>query len=658
MDFFEAQEQARRNTGRLVVLLVLAVLCLIAVTVLVVSAVIFVTGNVSSEAPSMQPGAASQELSLQGLVDGLEWQLVAGVAALVIAVVALGSLFKRLQLNAGGRAVAESLGGRLINVNTRDADERKILNVVEEMSIASGTPVPPVYVLEDESINAFAAGHKLEDAVIGVTRGSIQQLSRAELQGVVAHEFSHIMHGDMRLNMRLIAILHGILVIGLAGQSMLYSMRFRRLGGGRRDNSAMVVLALAVALMLIGYAGTFFGNLIKAAVSRQREYLADASAVQFTRYPESIGGALVKIGANQKGSQLESSHAAEFSHMYFSQGVTMSFRRMMATHPPLEDRIRRVMPGWDGRFQVSAPAPEPEVATEDTQEEPVSRRRAMAGVMAAGAVLSAQSANVAIQSIGQPGDRHLAWAQETLHELSEHLREAAHDPFAARALIYALLLNPDQQARSAQLQALEAEAAPEVYRELMRLADDVMALSPRFRLPLIELALPALKELSFDAMGTFKRCMALLIRSDGKVSLMEWALYQIVTHNIDPQPTGAVNQTLLKQQDACEVLISVLARAGQDTAEEAEQAVRAANSQLPFTVALRPLDSMGAADLTTAVNALRRLKPMEKPALLKAMARCIEHSGEVRPIEAELFRAMGEVLDCPMPPLLADPSGD
>lgn len=653
MDFFEAQEQARRNTGRLVVLLVLAVLCLIAVTVLVVAAVIFLAGGVAPQAPSQQ-AIMSGDTSLQNLLAGLEWQLVAGVAALVIAVVALGSLFKRLQLNAGGRAVAESLGGRMINVNTRDADERKILNVVEEMSIASGTPVPPVYVLEDESINAFAAGHKLEDAVIGVTRGSIQQLTRAELQGVIAHEFSHIMHGDMRLNMRLIAILHGILVIGLAGQSMLYSMRFRRLGGGRRDNSAMVVLSLAVALMLIGYAGTFFGNLIKAAVSRQREYLADASAVQFTRYPESIGGALVKIGANQKGSQLESSHAAEFSHMYFSQGVNMSFRRMMATHPPLEDRIRRVMPGWDGRFQVSTPTPAPEVASEDAQDEPDGRRRAMAGVVAAGAAMSAQSATVAIQSIGQPGDQHLAWAQETLHELSDNLQEAAHDPFAARALIYALLLNPDRQLRSAQLQALEPEAAPEVYRELMRLADDVMALSPRFRLPLIELALPALKELSFEAMGTFKRCMALLIRSDGKVSLMEWALYQIVTHNIDPQPTGAVNQTLQKQKDACETLISVLARAGQDTAEEAEQAVQAASGQLPFAVTLRSLDSMGATELTAAVNALRRLKPMEKPALLKAMARCIEHSGEVRPIEAELFRAMGDVLDCPMPPLLAD----
>mgnify|MGYP003676758123 FL=1 len=254
MDFFTAQDNARRKTGRLVVLMVLAVLALIAVTTLAITIALHLMGEQS---------ATQTNLSAQGMWSALSIELVTGVAIAVLAVVVLGGLFKRSQLRRGGRVVAEALGGREINLNTRDADERRILNVVEEMAIASGTPVPSVYVLEEESINAFAAGYQTNDAVIGITRGTIRNLTRDELQGVVAHEFSHILHGDMRLNMRLISILHGILIIGLLGGTLLRSMRFRRVGGGKRDNSGAVVLALGAALMLIGYAGTFFGNLIK-----------------------------------------------------------------------------------------------------------------------------------------------------------------------------------------------------------------------------------------------------------------------------------------------------------------------------------------------------------------------------------------------------------
>ncbi|MCH8551399.1 MAG: M48 family metallopeptidase, partial [Natronospirillum sp.] len=353
MDFFTEQDRARRKTGRLVLLLILATAALIAVTTLVIAVAIYFMGL--SQQPSTQ--AVNLDLSPEGVLSALSVELVAGVAAVVLSLVVLGSLFKHLQLNRGGRAVAEALGGRLISGNTDDPDEKRILNVVEEMSLASGMPVPPVYVLDDDSINAFAAGYRADDAVIGITRGSISNLTRPELQGVVAHEFSHILHGDMRLNMRLVSILHGILVIGLLGSTLLRSMRYRRFGGrGRQDNSAVAILSIGALLTAIGYAGVFFGNLIKSAVSRQREYLADASAVQFTREPQGIGGALVKIGAHSKGSRLEAAQANEFSHMFFGQGVKLGFNRMMATHPPVEDRIKRVMPGWDGRFRVTWPA--------------------------------------------------------------------------------------------------------------------------------------------------------------------------------------------------------------------------------------------------------------------------------------------------------------
>lgn len=658
MDFFSAQQQARRNTWRLLFLLIIAVVATIAVTVLVVATLLFLFDLTA--APQATAGATSASV-VQQIAQGLDGELVAWVAGIVLLVVITGSLFKRLQLSAGGRIVAEALGGRRIAVDTQDAEERKILNVVEEMAIASGMPVPPVYLLQDDSINAFAAGHQLSDAVIGITRGAVRQLSRAELQGVIAHEYSHILHGDMRLNMRLVAILHGILVIGLAGQSALHSMRFRRLGGGRRGNSAAAVLMLGLALMLIGYIGLFFGNLIKAAVSRQREFLADASAVQFTRYPESIGGALIRIGANQRGSRLDHAQAAEFSHLYFSQGVAVGFSRMLATHPPLEERIRRVMPGWDGRFKQADTGGEPKAmsgaaAAATTQGSATAMSTLASGLSAAARPHSVptHAADQAIAHIGEPGERELAWAQQLLSELNPALKAAAHDPIAAQALVYGLLLAASEQ-RAQHHQTLLSGLSDAVATAWTKLDGALTGLDPHSRLPLVELSLPALKQLDQTDLNDFKHGMAAVIRSDGKVSLMEWALYQFITHHLDPQPVGAENKTLKQSREAVEIMLSVLARAGQDTPKEAAQAVSSASQSLPWGHSeLRPLDSLGPRDLTAALAALRRLKPLEKPTLLKAMARCIEHSGEIRPVEAELFRALGEALDCPMPPLLQD----
>ncbi|TGG95089.1 peptidase [Natronospirillum operosum] len=652
MDFFTAQDHARRKTGHLVILLILAVLALIAVTTLVIAIAVHLMGGVQPSGPPGSPQTV--DLSVQGLASALTFELVAGVAAVVLAIVVLGSLFKQMQLSRGGRAVAEALGGREINLNTRDADERRILNVVEEMAIASGTPVPSVYVLEDESINAFAAGHRPGNAVIGITRGTIRNLTREELQGVVAHEFSHIMHGDMRLNMRLVSVLHGILVIGLLGGTLLRSMRYRRIGGGRRDNSAVAILGMGAALMLIGYAGTFFGNLIKSAVSRQREYLADASAVQFTRNPQGIGGALVKVGTHTRGSYLEAAQAAEFSHLFFGQGLRLGFNRMMATHPPIEDRIKRVMPDWDGRFQVTWPTAqaETETASEDSAKDSAKSARTV-GMMAGAAVLTGASARSAIGAMGQPDQRHLDLARATLDALPESIRTAAHEPFAARALMYALLLSQDREVRARQLQSLEQAALPDVYRELQHHAQEVLLLDDQLRLPLVELALPALKSLSEEQARHFRHCMGLLIKADGQVSLFEWTLYQMLLHNMSERDTGSANRKLKDLQPECQVLLSVLAAAGQDDPAEIHAALHAAEKELPF--ALAPTEEppgMGA--LNQAVEKLRRLRPLQKPALLKAMARCIEHSGEIRPAEAELFRAVADMLDCPMPPLLTE----
>ena len=341
MNFFEQQDKARRNTKKLILLLVLAVVSLIAITSLFFAFFFYYLESNSTGHLSAPPAGGFWVQLIHSVPPQTFVWIALGISAVVLA----GSIFKYLQLQSGGRAVAQAMGGHPILANTQDLDERKILNVVEEMSIASGTCVPPVYLIEDSAINAFAAGFKPQDAVIGITRGSIKLLSRTQLQGVIAHEFSHIYHGDMRINMRLIAILHGILLLGLIGEFLLRSNTQRR---SSKNNGKGAILGFGLGLVIIGYAGTFFGNLIKAAVSRQREFLADASAVQFTRDPEGIAGALKKIGAHSMGSHLENAHAAEFSHMYFGQGIN-TYLELMATHPPLDERIKRIQPYWNGK---------------------------------------------------------------------------------------------------------------------------------------------------------------------------------------------------------------------------------------------------------------------------------------------------------------------
>lgn len=358
MDFFQQQDAARRNTTYLVVVFVVAVFAIIVALYVAIGAF----------AIYMASDGGPDPLSIL-----LHPALLLGVPLGVITVVALGTGYKTAALAAtGGAGVARSLGGRPLAPDTTDPVERRILNVVEEMSIASGVPVPDVYLLDDQAINAFAAGWRTDSAVVGVTRGAAERLTRDELQGVMAHEFSHVLNGDMRLNLRLIGVVHGILVIGLIGY---YIMRMVASGSSNRrrssnkdggGNAGLALLALGGAIFVIGYAGVFAGRLIKAAVSRQREYLADASSVQFTRNPDGIGGALAKIGGAGTGSRLASPHVEQASHLLFAQGLNLS--SLLATHPPLQERIRRVLPSWDGRFRES----ESQLASASpAQEEPL-----------------------------------------------------------------------------------------------------------------------------------------------------------------------------------------------------------------------------------------------------------------------------------------------
>ena len=331
MDFFERQDKARRKTKLLVFYFIVAI-CLLILSGYAAVLAIFGRGGVSDSMGESSFTLWQPDLFL--------WSTLG-----TLSVILIGSVSKTLQLSKGGSAVAEMLDGRLINSNATEADERKLLNVVEEMSIASGIPVPQVYLLEDEAgINAFAAGHSTSDAAIGVTRGAMQLLSRDQLQGVIGHEFSHVLNGDMRLNLRLMGLIFGILCLTVVGRVLLRTR-------GKKNPLPL----LGLALIVIGGIGVLFGRLIQAAVSRQREFLADAASVQFTRNPDGLAGALKKIGGLSSGSKLESPHAQEASHLFFANGLRSSVSGLMATHPPLEERIRALDPAFDGEFPTVTP---------------------------------------------------------------------------------------------------------------------------------------------------------------------------------------------------------------------------------------------------------------------------------------------------------------
>ena len=238
-------------------------------------------------------------------------------------------------------------------------------------------------------------------------------------------------------------------------------------------------------------------------------------------------------------------------------------------------------------------------------------------------------------------------------ELDDRLRDAAHDPFSARALVYCLLLSPDAEVRQRQIESLRQKAHPVTFGMVETFAEAVNLLAKPLHLPLLELCLPALKALSAPQYQVFKRNLGLLIKADAKVDLFEWALYRIVTHQLEPRrPTGPTH-TLKHQGSAAGLLLSMLAHCGHRQREQALQAFSAAAYTLNLPqLALLDKQQLQLPALDRALDSLNQLKPLQKPLLLKAMARCVTHDGNVTPTEAELFRAIADSLDCPVPPLL------
>ena len=657
MDFFEEQAKAHRKTKWLVIYFVMAVAAMIAA--IYVAALLIFSGLQERRYHEYD----------QGLPHIAAWnpQIFFGVSIAVLAVVGIGSAYKTMSLSDGGSAVSELMGGRLIKSNTTDLDERKLLNVVEEMSIASGVPMPQVYVLDEENgINAFAAGHKPSDATVTVTRGCMRILTRDELQGVIGHEFSHILNGDMRLNLRLMGTIFGILCLAIIGRIFLQAGAG---GGGRnRGNNAWPVFLFGIVLLIVGYIGVFFGRLIQAAISREREFLADASSVQFTRNPGGITGALKKIGGlGEMGSRLAHPHTEELCHMFFSNGVSEPFMGLLETHPPLSARIRVYEPTFDGVFTevrydaVADGSQEPEQAP---AAGPVPN---VLGAIMGGAILTGTGAPPVIRThtvmpnLGNPTPLHLKYAEQLRDSLPDNIRAAAHEPADAMALVYAMLLSDDENLRAQQLAGLEQRAGGGVREKTAALFPDVAAVATHAHLPMVNLALGALKQLSADQYETFSKTLNWLISSDGKLESFEFVLQKIVLRNLDSRFHGAVKPlveyySVKPLAPDCSVVLSALAIAGSDDANEIQTAF---DSGAPYLRApqdsdlrLLPAAECGVQQLGASLDRLAQAAPIIKKNLIDACVHVVGADGVIVESEAELLRAVCDTLDCPMPPLI------
>ena len=538
--------------------------------------------------------------------------------------------------------VAQDLGGRPVPPQPTDPDERRLLNVVEEMALAAGIPVPEIYLLENEDgINAFAAGKTPTDSAIGVTRGCVRSLSRDELQGVIAHEFSHILNGDMRLNTRLIGLLQGILIIALIGRivarSSMYSGGSRRSGREKGGGAGAIVL-FGIALLVIGYIGVFFGKLIKSAVSRQREFLADASAVQFTRLPQGIGGALKKIGGSI-GSRLATPNAEEASHLFFANGVPSLLAGLFATHPPLEERIRALEPDWDGKFVT----PSREERKQETPP-PIPDRGSilpggLGGVLAGGMLAGFD-------------DRQIQAARRLQREVPEALRAELGDTSGASAVIFSVLFSSDPAVRAAQLAAV-ADFSPTLPDEVNRVLG-LVALAPS-KLTLVDLAMPALRALSPSQFERFMVALDAVIAADRQVELFEFAVKRMVQRHLGRHfgktATPAIQfRTTSAVSGPITLLLSAFAHLGGGEVKESfHRGAEAVEGGVAGS--LLPLEQCGLAQVDAALNDLAGAVPMVKKNVLFACAKVALADREVTEHENELLRAVADSIDAPLPPI-------
>jgi len=657
MNFFEHQKRARRNTLWLVALYLFAVLAILGAIDALVS-VLFVVNSVS--------------LAGVRAPNELHW-----IALTIPATVIVGATaYKVIQLADGGEAVARMVGARQVLRQSNDPHEIRLLNVVEEMAIAAGTTVPPVYVLDDEpAINAFAAGYVPNEAIIAVTRGALEKLNRDELQSVIGHEFSHILNGDMRVNVRMIGVLFGITCIGSIGRFLMRAASGSRSSSRRGGGGQAGILALGLGLVVIGAIGVFFARVIKAAVSRQREFLADASSVQFTRNPDGLAGALDHISASGAGTLVDGRYAEELSHMFFGQSVTMFLAGLMDTHPPLDERIRRVRPGFPrsdyrvrrAKEDADAMRPPTEIGGDTAMRydleawggaAAISRaaQRETARISGEGDAPLAQSARV-VASVGNPTSAHVRYARGLLESIPPMLHMMATEPKGAHALVLALVLAQDETERALQNDALDKLGMGELASLALAPAMLLRKLGPAYVLPLLDLATPSLRILQNAERMQLLAALRCAVKADRKVTLQEFVVLSIAQQRLQAhagraEPIG--KRKLFELTADVETALSLLTHAGQADGPWEQLAFERAAVlvHLSGTIALKPWSEIRLDSVTESLGRLRELAPDAKARLLEACVLAVTADEIINLREAELVRLIASELDLPLPPIL------
>ncbi len=627
MNFFEHQAKARAQSRWMIWAFAFSTL----LTVLGVVAILAVT---------LAFGAAQQLTLADAALPHLPVLLAVGAG--VAAVIGLGSVYKIATLKSGGGQVATALGGVLVPADTREPRLRRLRNVVEEIAIASGVPVPQIYVLEQEAgINAFAAGYAPADAAVTVTRGALEKLDRDELQGVIAHEFSHVLNGDMRLNIRLMGLVFGLLVIHVIGREIVANTP----RGGKRGPTLAV---LGFGLMAMGGLGLLCGRLIKARLSRQREYLADASAVQFTRQTAGIAGALKKIAGIDAGSTLQAGKGEQVSHMLFGDGV--GYSRLFATHPPLFERIRRIEPKFrPAALQAEAARwNDPDYFSDPGDEGPVKFMTAGTRGVTAAAVVS---------QVGHPGADDYRYAETLNATIPLPLRHAAQADADAPALLLALLMDANPDIASRQRAAITAVRGASETARVLALHQGAENLHAALRLPLAALAFPILRQRPMAELQALRRLMSTLVQTDGRIGAFEFVLARLLAVQLGDwlAPAAAVTgkQRLATLQDEAALLLSALADAGSPHGDKARRAFACGWSHLwPQSSRQPALPADWPQALDAALDRLDGLMPLAKQMLIEALVKTLACDGQVTVGEAELLRVTCASLHCPLPPAL------
>jgi Zn-dependent protease with chaperone function len=658
MNFFEHQDRAKARSRKFVLLYATSVALICIVLATIAGVVVYFLNNDPNANPA--PAAALAALA---------------TATLTALLIGSGSAYRIAQLKGGGSAVARSLGGILIDPSTRDPHQKQLLNIVEEMSIASGVPVPPVYFMPNEKgINAFAAGYTPGDAVIGVTYGCLHGLKREELQGVIAHEFSHILNGDMKLNIRMIGFLNGILLLTIIGHILL-----RYAPHTARDKNGVpvlvVMLVVAISMLIIGSIGALAAKIIQASVSRQREFLADASAVQFTRNPDGIANALRRLASKPRSTKIRHPRAEESAHMFFGEALKLG--ASLATHPPLKERIKRINPQWDGTFLPPLPPKESNEEAEQPQAKQSAQDRLRdnlnkrMGSVLPDAVTGAipdplQHAALLTPLLALSGTMspaHIDHARTIIQSIPEPLKEAAHDISSSRAVVYALLLDrSDARVHTKQIHHLLNHADPAIAKLTDKLSSHATKLEPHLRLPLLDMTLASLAHLSDPQHQTFRDNVTALINMDKTIDLFEWVTIKVLTRHLD-QRFGITTKvpvqyyTLKSVMTEVSTLLSVIAYTDTDSQSQAADSITLANTAFAQSnntsdATLLPKDRCTLDTLSAALETLNTVTPRLKQTVLQACALTAAHDHNITTTEAELIRAIADTLSIPVPPLL------